>query len=512
MPQPGLARLPYRMLLEDARGAVEQPGLSPLAPSSMEYGGDDEMRSYEPTILDRIGALIAGDGGNPLRRRLARELIGTSGTGRGEGTGIGGSGVSAIDAAMLYGPQAPLAAGANVIDQVQRGNYETAALMAAPAAGGLAAKAIAAAPKAATGAMAGLGLAGTAASAGDPADDYGILKPQLPSEPQPRTELMPDESAMPERYRTNPRLRQKWYSSELEKLKPVNERRAAEDAQRRQEWMTSIQAAQEKYAEALSAAQQAERERQANMTFMERNPNYRYVPLAASAASGVLANILARRAAGTQRAWDAGVNAATGELRGAMAAGNAPRAEQLQANLSAQLASGRPSGAMSPLGYASSAAIAPEFAAAPTIIDYATPGRPREEAKKDMADPMYWAKTYGVPLALGASAAKTGAMLAPKGASAVPGARGAIAEAEALTAQVAKQGPAKLLEKATDALQSKDMALMSAYEKALKAMPDFKTNPEAVGVQRALAATLKGSRQAKAGMRNLPSLSVVKQK
>lgn len=325
----------YDELLQGARRAVaqDQPvsfgALSGPLPYAPPAPGEDQLRPYEPTLLDRIGALIAGDGGNQLRRRLARELIGTSGTGRGEGTGIGGSGVSALDVGMLYGPQAPVAAAANVVDAAQRGDYGTAALMAAPAAGGLAAKAISAAPRTATAALAGGLAAGTAASAGDPGEQYGILKPTLPSEPESLPDLTPDESMMPARYRSNPRLRNKWYAAEVEKLKPLNERRTAENAQRRQEWMQSVQAAQEKYAADLAAAQEAERSRQANMTFLERNPDFRYAPLGASLLSGGMANILARRAAGAQRTWDRGVSELTNEARAALQSGNAARSEQL---------------------------------------------------------------------------------------------------------------------------------------------------------------------------------------
>jgi hypothetical protein len=55
-----------------------------------------------------------------------------------------------------------------------------------------------------------------------------------------------------------------------------------------------------------------------------------------------------------------------------------------------------------------------------------------------MQTPGYWAKTYGIPLALGLSAAKTGAVIS-KPTSRVPQARAAIAEAGEAEANALKR-------------------------------------------------------------------------
>ena len=298
-------------------------------------------------------------------------------------------------------------------------------------------EAAAAAPRTAAAGAAGVVAGAPAATAGDPGEEFGILRPQLPGEPQPRPALMPDESQMPEKYRTSPALRRRWYEAEVQKLAPVNAQRQAEDAAMRNEWRSSVGTAQERYSQQIEAARKAKVDREANMTFLERNPEYRYVPLGASLVSGSLANVLGRIARGKQGAWNAELRGLTDEARAATAAGDTARAEQLSGGIRARLDTPEPSGDLSWKGYAAAAGVAPELAAAPTIIDYATPGRPREEAKKDLQDPTYWAKTYGVPTLLGLSAAKTGTMLNRPVPSAVPGARGAMAEVDTAVSQAA---------------------------------------------------------------------------
>lgn len=403
------------------------------------------------------------------------------------------AGRSGTIASMIPGGGLP-----DINEAFRRENYgEAAARMATPLVAPFAPLAMKAAKAAPLTTAATLGLGGllsTASEAGDLGEKYGILKPQLPAEPQMRPALRPDESQMPEKYRANPTLRNRWYAAEVEKLREANERQVAEDKERHVKWLDAVRNEQEKYARDVAEAQQKEKQAEADRTFLERNPWYRYVPLGASVVSGGLSAALERRAGAAGRSWDKQIQSVTNDLRSALASGDASRASQLSANLQAQLAAGRPTS--SKLGsfgrQAGAAAIAPEFAAAPTIIDYATPGVPHEKAVADIHDPAYWAKTYAVPLVLGAGGAHTGAELAKSRSSSVASVRGAISEATKATETL---GPEQLLSKARDALAGGDLALMGAYGKALRKLPNYKENPEAVGLQGEITKRLREAKK-----------------
>ena len=208
------------------------------APLDVMVRPQAEARAYNPSWRDKVGSLIAGDSGSPMRRRMAQEAVGSS--------GIGTSGFSAIDLTPVGSAfSSQEAATAGDIPQAVGSGMAAAAPFSGPAV-----RALMAFIRSAPGMAAAIGGAGGALIS----SEAGSAK--LTERQQRQIELQKQ-------------MQKATLEGDIERQKSIGEQqRMAKEADAR----LAIEL-ERKNAENKVSMEAAEKDRQANMPFRERFPN-----------------------------------------------------------------------------------------------------------------------------------------------------------------------------------------------------------------------------------------------
>lgn len=414
-------------------------GREATAPAS---SGVPELRSYEPTWRERIGAWLMGDGGGLAKRNLVSGLVGSTGLPHTARADTGG--MSLVD----LGPVIGGALGAN--DALREGDDARASAnalsAAAPLAGPLVRGAMAAAPR--TTAAVGGALAATMT----PSDAAPRLTRDQQRELEARRQAaeiqrQADEAAARTRAATDmERARQE---AEFQR------QRATQDAELQREMEAKRQS------DAV-AADAAARDRDARRPFRERFPDLAAsLPFAGAATAFAFpALVKVGKTIANNRAigrWDRAADAAAEALPGA----SKPAAKGIAAEMRAFDELGPPKSSKPGYGVIGPSAVAPaEFSLIPQEYDalMLPAGDPnREAARATLTDPAELAKRAATGVLAGVPLAKLGSEF-PMGwaerSAPIAKTRGLIAAADAYVSQRAPRAPSKVKRKAKTATKA----------------------------------------------------------
>lgn len=376
----------------------------------------ETMSAYEPTVRDRIGGAIAGERPTDLRRRIASELVGSSGLGR--------TGMNALDAAPyaaaaaalpIAGPAAAMGAGAMaglpsdalLAQEAYQHNDPMAAAyagsLAMPLAGKLAqfiGRGVRAAPKLAAGALGSLGSLLVSEAHGGEMSPEQQLKLRLQRQSgQQDMKLKADAERA--------RLENQGAAAAQERALQAERQRASDAAAaqyREREQGFELENRRKDLLRQSEASQRQFEYEQSQRPFSERHPDLTAALPIAGMAGAAISPYLMRMAKqlyqnGVIREWRDAIPAAEKLLKATADKSKRSAALTELQNYGQSISHETPSAGRT--GTALSAMLPGELNVLPTIMDAATldPGQPaRERARMELMDPREWASR--VPLGL----------------------------------------------------------------------------------------------------------------